>query len=212
MKLIVGLGNPGQAYRWTRHNLGFLLIDELAGRNGIEIGRRGLESEYGRGKIRGEEVLLAKPQTFMNRSGEAAARLLRFFKVPPEDLIIIHDDLDLPCGKIRIRLQGGHGGHQGVKSVIEAVGSDGFLRVKIGIGRPSDPRWDPADYVLEPVRGELREDGRPMPWRRFYLPAPRKRWIGFTETKSKKTKTKMIKDLVLSVSARCFLTKRAHRH
>ena len=158
MKLIVGLGNPGQAYRWTRHNLGFLLIDELAGRNGIEIGRRGLESEYGRGKIRGEEVLLAKPQTFMNRSGEAAARLLRFFKVPPEDLIIIHDDLDLPCGKIRIRLQGGHGGHQGVKSVIEAVGSDGFLRVKIGIGRPSDPRWDPADYVLEPVRGELREE------------------------------------------------------
>jgi PTH1 family peptidyl-tRNA hydrolase len=158
VKLIVGLGNPGQAYRWTRHNLGFLLIDELAVRNGIEIARRGLQSEYGRGKIRGEEVLLAKPQTFMNRSGEAAARLLRFFKVPPEDLIIIHDDLDLPCGKIRIRLQGGHGGHQGVKSVIESVGGDGFLRVKIGIGRPSDPRRDPADYVLEPVRGDLREE------------------------------------------------------
>ena len=159
MKLIVGLGNPGRDYRWTRHNAGFLLIDCLAQKHGIELSKRGLKSVYGRGKIGGEEVLLAKPQTFMNLSGEAVSRLLRFFKVPPENLIVLHDDLDLAWGAIRIRLRGGHGGHKGIKSILEALGGfDQFVRCKVGIGRPGNPRQDPADFVLEPLGGNERED------------------------------------------------------
>ena len=155
MKLILGLGNPGRGYHWTRHNVGFLLLDGLAKKQGIEISRRGMKSIYGRGRIGTEEVILAKPQTFMNLSGEAAQRLLQFFKIPPENLIVLHDDLDLPMGKPRIRLRGGHGGHKGIRSIVEALGNDGFIRFKIGIGRPGRPGQDPADFVLEPlVEGE----------------------------------------------------------
>ena len=158
MKLVVGLGNPGRAYRWTRHNMGFGLVERFAKEMGIDLSRRGFLSVYGRGKIGNEEVILAKPQTFMNLSGEAVRRLLHFFKVPPENLVILHDDLDLPFGKIRIRLRGGHGGHQGVKSIVEALGNDGFVRLKIGIGRPADRSQDPADYVLEPLSGGEKEE------------------------------------------------------
>jgi PTH1 family peptidyl-tRNA hydrolase len=162
VKLILGLGNPGRSYRWTRHNVGFLLLDYLAEKHHIEITRRGLKSLYGRGKIGPEEAILAKPQTFVNLSGEAAQRLLQFFKIQPENLIILHDDLDLPSGKVRIRLRGGHGGHRGIKSIIESIGTDGFVRVKIGIGRPDRRGPDPADYVLEPLRGEERETFQAM--------------------------------------------------
>ena len=158
MKLVVGLGNPGRNYRWTRHNVGFLLVERLAEKNGIDIGKRGLKSIYGRGKIGPEDVILAKPQTFMNLSGEAVGRLLRFFKIAPQNLIVLHDDLDLPWGKIRIRLRGGPGGHKGIKSIIDALGNDGFTRVKVGIGRPEKAGQDPADYVLEPVRGGEKEE------------------------------------------------------
>ena len=159
MKLIAGLGNPGRDYRWTRHNAGFLLIDCLAQKHGIELGKRGLKSVYGRGKIGGEEVLLAKPQTFMNLSGEAVSRLLRFFKISPQSLIVVHDDLDLSWGTIRIRLRGGHGGHKGIRSILEALGGfDEFVRCKVGIGRPENPRQDPADFVLEPLGGSQREE------------------------------------------------------
>ena len=158
MKLIVGLGNPGRNYRWTRHNVGFLLIEQLAEKHGIEIVKRGLKTIYGRGKIGNQGVLLAKPQTFMNLSGEAVLRLLQFFKIPPENLIVLHDDLDLPWGKIRIRLRGGPGGHKGIKSIIEALGIDGFVRFKVGIGRPERADQDPADYVLEPLSGGERKE------------------------------------------------------
>ena len=158
MKLVVGLGNPGRAYRWTRHNMGFGLVERFAKEMGIDLSRRGFMSVYGRGRIGNEEIVLAKPQTFMNLSGEAVRRLLHFFKVPPENLIVLHDDLDLPFGKIRIRLRGGHGGHQGVKSIVEALGNDGFIRLKIGIGRPADRSQDPADYVLEPLSGGEKEE------------------------------------------------------
>jgi PTH1 family peptidyl-tRNA hydrolase len=158
VKLVVGLGNPGRAYRWTRHNMGFWLVERFAQELGIDLSRRGLLSVYGRGKIGNEEIILAKPQTFMNLSGEAIRRLLHFFKVPPENLVVLHDDLDLPFGKIRIRLRGGHGGHQGVKSIVEDLGSDDFVRLKVGIGRPSDRSQDPADYVLEPLTGGEREE------------------------------------------------------
>ena len=157
MKLIVGLGNPGRVYRWTRHNMGFWLIEHLAGQQGIVLSRKGLNSVYGRGRVGNQEVILAKPQTYMNLSGEAVSRLLRFFKIPPEDVVVLHDDLDLPWGKIRVRLRGGHGGHQGVKSIIEALGNDGFIRVKVGIGRPIERNQDPADYVLEPLTEEERK-------------------------------------------------------
>jgi PTH1 family peptidyl-tRNA hydrolase len=162
VKLILGLGNPGRSYHWTRHNVGFLLLDGLAQKHGIEVSRRGMKSLYGRGRIGTEEVILAKPQTFMNLSGEAAQRLLQFFKIPPENLIVLHDDLDLPMGKPRIRVRGGHGGHKGIRSIIEALGNDGFLRFKIGIGRPGRPGQDPADFVLEPLTEGEREEFKKM--------------------------------------------------
>jgi len=162
VKLILGLGNPGRSYHWTRHNVGFLLLDGLAQKHGIEVSRRGMKSLYGRGRIGTEEVILAKPQTFMNLSGEAAQRLLQFFKIPPENLIVLHDDLDLPMGKPRIRVRGGHGGHKGIRSIIEALGNDGFLRFKIGIGRPDRPGQDPADFVLEPLTEGEREEFKKM--------------------------------------------------
>jgi len=162
VKLILGLGNPGRGYHWTRHNVGFLLLDLLAKKLGIEISRRGMKSLYGRGRIGTEEVILAKPQTFMNLSGEAAQRLLQFFKIPPENLIVLHDDLDLPIGKPRIRLRGGHGGHKGIRSIVEALGNDGFIRFKMGIGRPRRPGQDPADFVLEPLAEGEREEFKKM--------------------------------------------------
>ncbi len=158
MKLILGLGNPGRSYHWTRHNVGFLLLDGLAKKHGIEVSRRGMKSLYGRGRIGTEEVILAKPQTFMNLSGEAAQRLLQFFKIPPENMIVLHDDLDLPMGKPRIRVRGGPGGHKGIRSIIGALGNDGFTRLKMGIGRPARPRQDPADFVLEPLSEGEREE------------------------------------------------------
>lgn len=157
MKLVVGLGNPGRSYRWTRHNMGFLLVEQLARRHGIGLSRRSLHSLYGRGRIGDQEVLLAKPQTYMNLSGEAVSRLLRFFKIPLENLIILHDDLDLPLGKVRIRRRGGHGGHRGVKSIIASLGREDFLRVKVGIGRPPNSEQDPTDFVLDPMSKAEKE-------------------------------------------------------
>ena len=162
MKLILGLGNPGRSYCWTRHNVGFLLLDCLAKRHRIEISRRGMKSLYGRGKIGSEEVILAKPQTFMNLSGEAAQRLLQFFKLTPAKVIVLHDDLDLSWGEVRVRVRGGDGGHKGIRSIIEALGSEGFVRFKIGIGRPERAAQDPADFVLEPITGEKRDEFKEM--------------------------------------------------
>jgi PTH1 family peptidyl-tRNA hydrolase len=162
VKLILGLGNPGRSYGWTRHNVGFLLLDCLAKRHGIEISRRGMKSLYGRGRIGPEEVILAKPQTFMNLSGEAAERLLRFFKLEPQKVIVLHDDLDLPWGQVRVRVRGGDGGHKGIRSIIEALGNESFVRFKIGIGRPERTFQDPADFVLEPMTGEKREELKEM--------------------------------------------------
>jgi peptidyl-tRNA hydrolase, PTH1 family len=158
VKLIAGLGNPGREYHWTRHNLGFLLLDELARVHQIPLGRRGLKSVYGRGRIGRSEVVLAKPQTYMNLSGEAVQRLLHFFKIPPQDLIVLHDDLDLPWGKIRIRIGGSSGGHRGILAIHQAIGSEEFVRLKIGIGRPPTPGPDPADYVLEPLTETGKEE------------------------------------------------------
>jgi peptidyl-tRNA hydrolase, PTH1 family len=158
VRLIVGLGNPGREYGWTRHNMGFLLLDEISREQGVPLERRGLKSVYGRGRLAGSEVILAKPQTYMNLSGEAVQRLLHFFKIDPGALIVLHDDLDLPWGKIRIRTGGSSGGHRGILSIQAAIGTAGFLRIKLGIGRPPFPGRDPADYVLEAFSEEEKEE------------------------------------------------------
>jgi len=148
MRLIVGLGNPGPEYEWSRHNLGFMLIDKLARDAGIELRRRECSALVGRGEIARCEVKLVKPQTYMNRSGETLQSLLRYLPVENEDLVVIHDDLDLPFGRIRIRQQGSPGGHRGMISATGVLGEQGFSRLRIGIGRPP-PAIEPADFVLQ---------------------------------------------------------------
>lgn len=148
MKVIVGLGNPGKKYERTRHNFGFSVVDRLAGRNGVVVARKKYESLVGEWHREGDKVLLVKPQTYMNRSGQAVQSLLRYLPVEAEDLVIIHDDLDLPFGRIRLRQQGSAGGNRGMISILEALGDGAFVRLRIGIGRPS-PALDPADFVLQ---------------------------------------------------------------
>jgi PTH1 family peptidyl-tRNA hydrolase len=147
VKIIVGLGNPGISYEWSRHNIGFLVVNRLAEIHHILVGTRRFKSLIGKGSIDSQSVILAKPMTYMNRSGEAVAKIVSFFQGGTKDLIVIHDDLDLPFGKLRIKQRGGDGGHQGIRSVIEAIGGNSFLRLKIGIGRPLG-EMDPAEYVL----------------------------------------------------------------
>ena len=147
MKLIVGLGNPGPEYRDTKHNIGFRVLDRLASRHAVRW-RQSRQAEVGEGKVAGEAVLLAKPQVFMNRSGEAVLDLMRENRLAVFDLVVVYDDLDLEIGRIRIRTRGGSGGHRGMESIIQALGDDRFIRVRLGIGR--DERVDPAEYVLKP--------------------------------------------------------------
>jgi PTH1 family peptidyl-tRNA hydrolase len=149
VKVIVGLGNPGVHYEKTRHNIGFQVVDQLAKTNHILISTKRFKSLYGAGRIDSEKVILFKPMTFMNRSGEALKKAVHFFQIEIEDVIVIHDDLDLPFGRLRFKRRGGDGGHQGVRSIIESIGKNNFLRLRIGIGRPPQG-MDPADYVLTP--------------------------------------------------------------
>jgi len=148
MRLVVGLGNPGTRYRLTRHNLGFMVVDALAERWRISVGGRRHEAEIGTGEIEASRVVLAKPQTFMNASGESIAKLRRLYRLDPADILAVYDDLDLPLGKVRLRGDGGAGGHNGVASLITILGK-GFPRLRIGIGRPPGGA-DPVGYVLEP--------------------------------------------------------------
>ena len=147
MKIIVGLGNPGTRYRDTRHNIGFQIIDRFAESHGIVVSKRRFKSLYGSGFLFPHEIVLIKPLTFMNLSGEAVKRAADFFRTPLEDITVVHDDLDLPFGRLRFKRRGGDGGHQGVRSIIESLGGNAFVRLKVGIGRPPR-RMDPADYVL----------------------------------------------------------------
>lgn len=147
MKLIVGLGNPGREYEATRHNIGFQVIDGLAERWSITSGKNQHKAFVGEGKFNNEKVILAKPLTYMNLSGEAVGALLRWYKLGPEDFIVVYDDLDLQPGKLRVRAQGSAGGHNGIKSIIQHLGTDTFPRLKVGIGRPQ-PGQPSADYVL----------------------------------------------------------------
>jgi len=153
MHLIVGLGNPGPEYADTRHNLGFRVVDALAKRGDIAVTRREHKAVSGRGVLRQAEVMLAKPQTFMNASGEAVARILFYYRTPIAHLIVVCDDLDLPLGKIRVRREGSAGGHKGLKSVIEWLHTSEFKRVRLGIGSPP-PGEDAVEYVLSPFRDD----------------------------------------------------------
>lgn len=159
MKFIVGLGNPGAEYSLTRHNVGFMAVDELARHWNVENWRsrdEALVAEY-RGA---ESILLIKPQTFMNLSGTAVAALARWYKVAAADIIAIFDDMDLPLGKLRVRTQGGSGGHRGVESLLVHLGEASFPRVRIGIGRPPDG-WDVVKFVLsrfDPAQVQLTAD------------------------------------------------------
>jgi len=147
MKLIVGLGNPGKEYSGSRHNLGFRCINHLAKAHGIGIDKRQCQAQLGVGRIAGVQVVLGKPRTYMNLSGKSVHLMMDRFKAKREDIVVIHDDLDLPLGRIRLYANGGPGGHKGVESIIAALGSRDFVRVRVGVGRPP-PGMDPVDYVL----------------------------------------------------------------
>jgi PTH1 family peptidyl-tRNA hydrolase len=156
MKIIVGLGNPGRKYERTRHNAGFIALDELAKILRIDITQEKHHALIGRAGIGSEESVLAKPQTYMNDSGRAVAAILRGTYTDVTDLIVIHDELDLQLGSVRVKSGGGHGGHNGLRSIIEHLGAGDFIRVRIGIGRPP-VSMDAADYVLSPFLAEERE-------------------------------------------------------
>lgn len=149
--LIAGLGNPGKEHRNNRHNIGFMAIDRLAEENGIPVGRVQSKAVVGNGHIAGMPVILAKPQTYMNRSGDSLGPLVNYYRIPLQNVLVIYDELDLPFGALRLRAEGGSGGHNGMKSIINHLGQ-GFPRMRLGIGRPPG-RMEPADYVLQDFRG-----------------------------------------------------------
>jgi PTH1 family peptidyl-tRNA hydrolase len=146
--LIVGLGNPGPKYEFTRHNAGFLCMDLLAQQVGVKIDRIKFKSVVADVAIEGRRCILMKPQTFMNNSGEAVRDAANFYKIPPEHIIILFDDISLPPGKLRIRRKGSDGGHNGIKSILYLLGSDQFPRIKLGVGAKPRPDYDLADWVL----------------------------------------------------------------
>ncbi|MBE9477859.1 MAG: aminoacyl-tRNA hydrolase [Chloroflexi bacterium] len=161
MKLIVGLGNPGQVYAHNRHNIGFICLKHLARTQGIKLDKKQGKARIGRGEVAGAEAVLARPQTYMNLSGESVVLLVRKFDIKLDDLLVIHDDLDLPLGKIRISRGSGSGGHKGVSSIIYSLGSQDFSRLRVGIGRPVPVGGhsqigedDIVRYVLNDFTGE----------------------------------------------------------
>jgi PTH1 family peptidyl-tRNA hydrolase len=164
MKLIIGLGNPGRPYAHNRHNVGFTCVNHFARTHGIRLDKGQGTARVGTGEIAGGKVVLARPQTFMNRSGESVSRLVKRFNISPSDLLVIHDDLDLPLGKVRIRQDGSSGGHKGIESIISSLGSQDFLRLRVGIGRPN-PAQDSTEvseadivaYVLSDFTPEQKQ-------------------------------------------------------
>lgn len=149
MKLLVGLGNPGPKYEMTRHNAGFLILDEIASDSGISWSGSKFQSHYAKGNVLGEPCVLLKPQTFMNLSGRAVTQALQFFKLDPASLIVLHDDIDVPFGKVKTRTGGGHGGNNGIRSILGELGTGDFNRIKLGVGRPTKPEdGEVTNWVL----------------------------------------------------------------
>ncbi len=145
MKLVVGLGNPGSQYERTRHNLGFMVADELARRHSIDVSQEKFGAWIGLGRIADQKVALAKPTTFMNRSGQATQAIGRFYKLELEDLLVVTDDMALPFGKLRIRAEGSAGGHNGLADIIQRLGTEAFSRMRLGI---DSPQWNATEHVL----------------------------------------------------------------
>ncbi len=156
LKLIVGLGNPGTRYKNTKHNIGFKIVDSIGKAYKIKTTKELALSQVGTGNIESSDIVLAKPQTYVNNSGKAVRKLLNFFSFSVENLVVIHDDLDLEKGVLKIKQRGGDGGHNGLKSIIRELESDNFLRLRLGIGRPS-PQGDVVDYVLSSFHEEDKE-------------------------------------------------------
>lgn len=164
MKLIVGLGNPGRVYAHNRHNIGFMCLNHFSKTQGIRLEKKQGQSRTGSGRADGVKLMVARPQTYMNLSGEAVGQLVRKFRIDLADLTVIHDDLDLPVGKIRLRQGGGSGGHNGIASIIARLGSPDFCRIRVGIGRPlffegsaGDKETAIIDYVLSDFRAEEKK-------------------------------------------------------
>ena len=155
--MVVGLGNPGVEYEASRHNVGFLVVEALARRAGVVLTRRRHRSLFARGVLQGEEVLLVKPLTFVNDSGSAVSAWQQVLRLAPTCIVVVHDDLDLPISIVRIKAGGGHGGHNGVRSILEALGNGDFLRVKVGIGRPR-PGHDAVTHVLGPFQNAEQDE------------------------------------------------------
>ena len=158
MYLVAGLGNPGKEYDMTRHNIGFHTIDYIADKLGVKIKKLKYKAIYGECDINGEKVLLVKPQTYMNLSGESISEFVKFFKIPTENVIIISDDIALDTGRIRIRKKGSAGGHNGLKNIIYMLNSENFNRIRIGVGAPTHPDYDLKDFVL----GRFTKDEIPV--------------------------------------------------
>lgn len=156
MKLIAGLGNPGTRYAATRHNVGFMVAERLAERHGISIKRKGYSGLYGVGRIAGCEAAILLPQTFMNRSGGSVQGATAGLKLSTDDLVVIHDEIDLPFGTMRFKKGGGHGGHNGLRSIGQSLGTPEYLRVRVGVGRPE--YGEVSDYVLSPFAAAERRN------------------------------------------------------
>jgi len=147
VRLVVGLGNPGNTYKKTRHNVGFMVVDQIAEDFSIALVKQKFDTIFGRGVVDGVEVVLAKPMAFMNRSGPQVQKIARYYRILSEDMLVVHDDIDLAFGRIKIKEKGGDGGHKGVRSIIDAIGGGDFVRLRIGVGRP-EASISAADYVL----------------------------------------------------------------
>ncbi|MBN2040013.1 MAG: aminoacyl-tRNA hydrolase [Spirochaetes bacterium] len=148
MKIITFLGNPGRKYKKTRHNAGFIIGEILAEEFNINIGLKKFHSMYGRGRARGNDVVLVFPQTYMNKSGVSVNEVLQFFNEVPDNLLVVHDEIELPFGEIKVKAGGGHKGHNGLRSIIQNINSAEFTRIRIGVGRPGHPDMEVADYLL----------------------------------------------------------------
>ncbi|HET7289863.1 MAG TPA: aminoacyl-tRNA hydrolase [Thermodesulfobacteriota bacterium] len=156
MILVVGLGNPGSEYASTKHNLGYLAVDEIGKRAGIDLTRKKFHGLYGEGTFRRDKLILLKPETYMNRSGESVSNAVNFYHIPPENIIVVHDELDLPAGTVRIKPGGGSAGHKGVASIIERLGNGDFARIRIGIGKPKQ-KSGTVSHVLSKFSKEENE-------------------------------------------------------
>lgn len=154
-RLVVGLGNPGREYAGHRHNVGYMVVDRLAGAVGIALGQSKFQGHFGQGDVGKQRLLLLEPETYMNASGEAVSAAARFFKVEPEGLLVVHDELDLPFGRLQLKKGGGTGGHNGLESIVEQLGTADFARLRFGIGKPSGPN------AKERVVGHVLHDFSP---------------------------------------------------